>query len=80
VAVPVSNRPDQMSTTEAQRMQLDAPQTQLYRLQAQNRKLRYAMHSLEWAQLVDVEEELAHTSEENVCLAEQVSKLSRNQE
>ena len=62
-----------MSTTEALRTQLDAVQTDLYRLQSENRKLREA--EPQQAQLLDVEGELAQTREENVHLAQQISKL-----
>ena len=62
-----------MSTTEALRTQLDAVQTDLYRLQSKNRKLREA--EPQQAQLLDVEGELAQTREENVHLAQQISKL-----
>lgn len=65
-----------MSTTEALRTQLDAVQTELYQLQVENRKLREA--DPQQAQLLDVEGELAQTREENVCLAQQISELSRD--
>ena len=63
-----------MSTTEALRTRLDVLQTELYQLQTENRRLREA--EPEKAQLVDVEGELAQTREENVRLAQQISKLS----
>ena len=56
-----------MSTTEALRTQLDAVQTELH-----NRKIREA--EPQQAQLLDVEGELAQTHEENVRLAQQISK------
>ena len=65
-----------MTTTEALRLQLDALQTELYQLQAENKKLREA--EPQQAQLLDVEGELAQTREENVRLAQQISELSRS--
>ena len=64
-----------MSTTEALRTRLDALQTELYALQAENRRLREAQP--EQANLVDVENELAQTREENVRLVQQVSQLTQ---
>lgn len=67
-----------MSTTEALRTKLDALQAQVYELQAKNRRLREA--DPERTGLLDLEEELTQTREENVRLAQQVSELSRNKE
>ena len=64
-----------MSTTEALRVQLDALQTEYYALQNENRRLREAQP--EQANLVDLEDELAQTREENVKLLQEVSQLSR---
>ena len=67
-----------MSTTEALRTRLDAMQTELYKLQVENRRLRE--EKPEQAQLLEVEEELAQTREENVRLAQQISEWSRSAE
>lgn len=68
----------QTMSTESLRTQLDNVQTELYQVAADNRKLRDA--EPDRAQLLDVEGELAQTREENVRLAQQISKLSRNRE
>ena len=62
-----------MSTTEALRTQLDAVNTQLYALEAENRRQREERPEL--AERIHVEEELKQTREENVNLAQQISEL-----
>ena len=66
-----------MSTTEALRTQLDVLQSQLYVLEAQNRKLRDERP--ERAELVDIEEELKQIQEENVRLSQRISELGQAQ-
>ena len=63
---------------EALRTQLDALQIELYQVQAENRRLREA--NPQQAQLLDVEEELAQTREENVRLAQQINELGGGSE
>ena len=67
-----------MSTTEVLLTRLDAMQTELYKLQVENR--RQQEEKPEQAQLLEVEEELAQTREENVRLAQQISEWSRSAE
>ena len=67
-----------MSTTEALRTQLDTLQLELYALEVENRKLRDERP--ERAELVDIEEELKQTQEENVRLSQRISELGQAQE
>ena len=63
-----------MSTTEALRTQLDALQSQLYALEAENRRLREDRP--ERAEMVDLEVELKEMQEQNIRLSQRVSELS----
>ena len=66
-----------MSTTEALHTQLDALQAQLYELQVANRKLREQNSQAQ--QLLELEEELRQSREENVRFVQVISKSGRGQ-
>ena len=70
----IDRRVEAMSTTEALRTQLDALQSQLYALEAENRRLREDRP--ERAEMVDLEVELKEMQEQNIRLSQRVSELS----